>query len=138
MKENKFQNQVKKQLESQAAFIINIHGHRMQKSGLPDLQVLHTRWDGFLELKCEKREASTLQRIVAAKIELRGTPVYVLRCVEKCVGDVYEVYPEYTLENFEGKVIKTFHNLRKLLDILVELSKPIKKEKDNDNDEMAN
>jgi len=119
---NGFQSKVIKQLEKQTAFVMNFHGHRMQKSGWPDLQVIHRRWKGFLELKCEKYEASILQRSVAAKIELRRTPVYVLRCVELDGGGVYSWCGyKYTLENFQGEVIKTFDELRSLLDILVEL-----------------
>jgi len=129
MKENQFQKKVTKQLEKQAAFIINLHGHLMQKSGLPDLQILHTRWDGFLELKVGKNKASVLQRVIAAKIELRGTPVYVLRCVEVDAANLgingaYGIYYDYTIENFEGKIIETFDDLNSLLDILVELKTP--------------
>ena len=51
---NGFQSKVIEQLESQTAFVMNFHGHMMQKSGWPDLEVLHRRWSGFLELKCEK------------------------------------------------------------------------------------
>lgn len=125
MRENKFQKYVIEQLESQAAFVMNFHGHGMQRAGWPDLEVLHTRWDGFLELKCEKYKASALQRVTAAKIELRGTPCYVLRCVETHMDAnfTYSEDTEYTLENFQGDVIKTFYDLRKLLDILVGLSK---------------
>ena len=127
---NGFQQKVIEQLEKQTALIFNIHGHRMQKSGWPDLQIIHRRWKGFLELKCEKYEASALQRIVAAKIELRGTSVYVLRCVEhKYLNpELYNALADplfnyYTLENFQGDIIKTFDDLRSLLDVLVGLEK---------------
>ena len=50
MKERDFQSKVKKQLENQGGFVINIHGHSFQKAGLPDLQVIHRKWKGFLEL----------------------------------------------------------------------------------------
>ena len=124
-----FQQKVIDQLKSQAVFIFNVHGHRGQRSGLPDLLVIHTKWKGWLELKCEKYKASSLQRIQAAKIELREMPVYVLRCVEH-FPDINEVnvntgisgtYCEYTLENFQGGVIKTFDDLGSLLWILIDL-----------------
>lgn len=124
MKENKFQKQVVKQLESQAAFIFNVHGHMIQKSGLPDLLVIHTRWKGWLELKCEKYKASSLQRIKAAMLELREMPVYILRCVEIKYGDTGKkncIGCLYTLENFQGDIIKEFADLGLLLDILCEL-----------------
>lgn len=128
MKENKFQSKVKKQLESQAAFIINVHGHGMQMRGLPDLFVIHRDWKGFLELKVEKGKCSAIQRVVAAKIELRMMPIYVLRCVERseeqpeyegCLIGIN--FYQYTLENFEGKIIKTFDDLSSLLKILIGL-----------------
>ena len=123
MKENKFQKQVKKQLENQGAFIINVHGHGMQVSGLPDLQIIHQRWRGWLELKTEKGKASAIQRIIAAKFELRRVPVYVLRCVETHSGALftYSEDKKYTLENFQGDVIKTFDDLKELLSILIKL-----------------
>ena len=134
MKENKFSKDVVKQLKSQAAFDMNFHGHRMQKSGWPDLQVIHRKWKGFLELKCEKYEASSLQRIIAAKIELRGVPIYVLRCVEvDPTGGHWDIgHPKYEffLENFQGNVIKPFCDLGSLLDVLVGLKN--EKEKNNE------
>ena len=128
MKESKFQKQVKKQLENQGAFVINLHGHMMQRAGLPDLFVLHRKWDGFLELKVEQNKTSAVQRIVAAKIELRGMPIYVLRCREMNLTDIglndEIIGYKYTLENFEGKNISQFDDLSELLSRLVELSKP--------------
>jgi len=129
MKENKFQTQVKKQLENQGAFVINLHGHMMQRSGLPDLFILHMKWDGFLELKVEENKASILQRTVAAKIELRGTPIYVLRCVELDeygwgkFDKWYDKRTKYILENFQNEIIKEFYDLKELLSHLVELNK---------------
>ncbi len=125
MKENKFQTKVVKQLKNQAAFIVNVHGHRMQKSGLPDLLIVHKDWKGWLELKTgkstiKKNQASAIQRIQAAKIELRNMPVYVLRCVERDEG-IYGIYCDYMLENFQQEVVETFSDLSSLLGILIKL-----------------
>jgi len=121
MKENQFQKQVKKTLENQGAFIINIHGHMMQKVGLPDLEIIHRQWTGFLELKIEKNKCSAIQRIIAAKIALRGMPIYVLRCEEINLGEELGITQVYSLENFEGKIIKDYIRLNLLLDILQRL-----------------
>ena len=124
MKESKFQKQIKKQLESQAAFVINVHGHGMQMRGLPDLQIIHRKWKGWLELKVEKNEASVLQRMVAAKIELRGAPIYVLRCVERNKHDMtldFKIQFIYTLENFQGEIIEEINDLNLLLGVLIKL-----------------
>lgn len=128
MKENKFQKDVKKQLKSQAAFVINVHGHLMQKAGLPDLLIIHKDWKGWLELKTgaaelKKNQASPIQRIQAAKIELRNMPVYVLRCVEVSSGAefTYSKDVKYTLENFQEQVMQTFYELKELLGVLMDL-----------------
>ena len=131
MKHGIFQKQVKEQLESQAAFVINITGHRMQKNGLPDLDITHRKWKGRIEIKVGKDPARPLQRIQAVKFELRGVPVYVLRCVETCVetprnkGDDHWLMGEhlfiYTLENFEDEVNVKFSDLSSLLQILIDL-----------------
>lgn len=127
MKENKFQTKLKKILESQCAFVINLHGHSLQRSGLPDLEIIHRRWHGFLELKCGKNKASDIQKSVAAAIELRGVPVYVLRCVDwpknTCNGSAayYSDEHYYYLEDFEGKVVANVGGLDGLLDILAGL-----------------
>lgn len=126
MKERGFQQQVKKQLQKQAAFIINIHGHGMQIRGLPDLFIIHRKWKGFLELKVGKNKCTVIQRIVAAKIELKNMPIYVLRCVEQegfCGGNNYGIYYVYTLENFQNEVIKTFWDIKLLLGFLIEITK---------------
>lgn len=125
MKENKFQTKLKKVLESQCAFVINFHGHALQRSGLPDLEVIHRRWHGFLELKCGKNKASDLQKSVAAAIELRGVPVFIFRCVEHRVTGMYTSVIDpplvYTIEDFEGNVVADVDGLDKFIDILAEL-----------------
>lgn len=126
MKHGKFQKQVKDQLESQAAFVISLSGHRMQKNGLPDLDISHTRWKGRIEIKTEKDPCRPLQRIQAAKFELREVPCYVLRCAKYNPDAMHGIYWTikdfcYSLENFDGKVIKWFDNLHSLLDILCDL-----------------
>ncbi len=123
--ETKFSDRLCKVLESQCAFIINQHGHLFQKSGVPDLQVIHRRWHGFLELKMNKNKPSPIQKSVAAAIELRGVPVYVFRCVEHRVEGMYTSIIDpplvYTIEDFKGNIIADVGNLDGLLDILVGL-----------------
>lgn len=121
MKENEFQKDVIKAVEAKCAYVINIHGHAWQKHGLPDLHIMHRNWTGWLELKCEDYEASTNQRIVAAKIQLRGIPAWVLRCRE-INSRIYGIVGyKITLESFAGKIIKEVPDLDSLLDILVEV-----------------
>lgn len=111
-----FSNRLCKVLESQCAFIINQHGHLFQRSGIPDLQVIHTRWKGFLELKMNKNKPSDIQKSVAAAIELRGVPVYVLRCVGS-----EDTFHSYALEDFEGNVIKLLGTNRRALEGLLDI-----------------
>jgi len=119
MLESKFQKQVKKVLEKQGAFIINIHGHGMQKPGLPDLLVIHPKWTGFLELKTEKNKCSEIQQAIACKIKVRGMPIYVLRNVEFGT-EIYGCIYQYYLENFDGGAIAEILNLNLLLQVLIE------------------
>ncbi len=122
MKENKFQTKLKKVLESQCAFVINFHGHSLQRNGLPDLEVIHKRWVGFLELKCGKNKPSDLQKSVSAAIELRGVPVFIFRCVEELGGAAERgSFYIHTLEDFEGTVVARVKYLDELLDILAGL-----------------
>ncbi len=117
-----FSDQLCKVLESQCAWILNVHGHSMQRSGVPDLQVIHRRWHGFLELKMNKNKPSAKQESVAAAIELRNVPVFVFRCVapDNCSKRLWDEY-EYTLEDFEGRIVARINGLDKLLDILADL-----------------
>ena len=117
-----FANQLCKVLKSRCAWILNFHGHLMQRSGVPDLQVIHRRWHGFLELKMNKNGASPKQKSVAAAIELRNVPVFVFRCVafDNCAGGHWDEY-EYVLEDFEKHVVARVNRLDELLDILVDL-----------------
>lgn len=116
--ETKFSERLCKVLESQCAFIINMHGHLFQRSGIPDLQILHRRWDGFLELKVGENKPSDLQEKVAKKIQDRGTSCYVFR--EVITNDLLGKI-SYQLEDFQGKIITKVNSLDKLLDVLVGL-----------------
>jgi hypothetical protein len=94
----------------------------LQRSGVPDLEVIHRRWLGFLELKMNKNGASPKQKSVAAAIELRNVPVFVFRCVafDNCAGGHWDKY-EYILEDFERHVVTKVARLDGLLDILAGL-----------------
>jgi hypothetical protein len=125
--ESYFQNKVKKQLEKDGAFIINLHGHGWQKKGLPDLEIIHRKWDGFLELKVENNKASVIQKAISEKIIKRDRPCYVLRCITKLDvdGEFVNFYKfKYTIENFNGEIIIEFKDLKNLLSLLVELTDP--------------
>lgn len=127
-----FSNRLCKVLESQCAFIINVHGHMMQKAGISDLQVIHRRWKGFLELKMNKNKPSDLQVKFAKKVITRGVPCYVFRCVETLTyggaksSDPW-TYPDYIyqLEDFYGKIIAKVNRLNRLIDILAELESKV-------------
>lgn len=125
MLENDFQKDVIKAVEAKCAFVINIHGHAWQKSGLPDLHIMHKNWTGWLELKCENYEASTIQRITAAKIQLRGISAWVLRCrtinIRAMSTYSYAIHAQLTLETFGGEIVKQVPTLEELLDVLVEV-----------------
>lgn len=79
--ESTFQGHVIDDLEGVGAFVFNVHGHGMQKAGLPDLQIYSPIWTGHLELKVEKRSVEDLQRIQMRRLNERGTAAFVLRLV---------------------------------------------------------
>lgn len=109
MKENKFQKKVVEALIAKTAWILNVHGHRMQKSGVPDLQVVHRRWCGYLELKVGKNKCSPIQKQVIKKIKDRGFPVFVLRYIENPLVDstLYkgQFYNFINIENEDGNTL---------------------------------
>ena len=59
--------------------VLNLHGHMMQAPGWPDLYVAHWKWAGWLELKTEKDEPTTLQAQVIRDLKRRGVPAFVAR-----------------------------------------------------------
>lgn len=125
MKESRFQKKVIGILTKQAAFIINMHGHLMQRPGIPDLFVVHRDWTGFLELKVgpgrfKKNRPSDIQKSVAKKINARRVPCYVLRCVD-IDTEICDLYCNYNIETFDGKLIRKFPDLATLLEILIAL-----------------
>ena len=123
MHENKFQKKVIDALKKRPVFIINLHGHLMQRAGLPDLKIIHSQWHGFLELKVGVNKPNAIQKAVAKKIAARGVPVYILRCVEEDYSGLGDTYCKYTLEDFKGKVIKYILDLNDLLNTLIRLKK---------------
>lgn len=79
MLESKFQEKLMKRLEEAGAFLFKVHGHVMQQSGMPDLQVYHRTWTGHLELKTKRNSCTVLQREVIRSLKRRGTFAHVLR-----------------------------------------------------------
>jgi len=83
MNHSDFQKKVSELLKNKGCWLFNIHGHRMQKRGVPDLLVIGLRWKGFLEFKIGRDKCSRVQQNEMEKIERRGMPCYVLRYDEE-------------------------------------------------------
>lgn len=77
--ERDFQRKILVALTSERAYTFNVHGHAMQKSGLPDLYVAHTIWTGWLELKTKGGRYSPIQIAESLKLIRCGVPVFGLR-----------------------------------------------------------
>jgi hypothetical protein len=88
---------VKKELENCGAWVFNVHGHAMQRAGVPDLYVAHRKFHGWLELKVDNNSCSTLQKIVLRDLNARGVAAYVLRMKKG----------KTTLEDCDGEVVAT-------------------------------
>jgi len=102
MKESAFQSKVIAVLKSRGAWVLNIHGggdprRGMQKSGVPDLLVIHRKWRGFLELKIKNRDLSPLQKHVCQELVDRWFPVYVLRFNNKLNNITIEDWEEHKI-----------------------------------------
>lgn len=78
MKESEFSREICAGLESVGSKILNVHGHRFQSAGWPDLYVCG-RWTGWVELKVESRKPTSLQIIVMKDLLVRGVPAFVVR-----------------------------------------------------------
>lgn len=78
MKESKFQSEIVCGLESVGSKVLNLHGHRFQSGGWPDLYVCG-RWTGWVELKVGNAKPSALQIIVMKDLLIRGVPAFVVR-----------------------------------------------------------
>lgn len=74
-----FQKKVTKLLKSKGCWILNVHGHKMQKSGVPDFLVISRKFNGFIEIKIGKDTCSPIQKAVIKKLKERDFLVYVLR-----------------------------------------------------------
>jgi len=97
MRETQFQQTLSKKLRDAGALVLNVHGHRMQVRGWPDLQVYSHLWTGHLELKCEKGKCSSEQRHVLRELRKRGSLAFVLRNKEGAL----------TLETPEGEFVSS-------------------------------
>lgn len=76
---SQFQRKVTKLLKSKGCWTHNVHGHRMQKRGVPDFLVISRKWNGFIEIKIDKDKCSPIQKHVIKELKERHFPVYVLR-----------------------------------------------------------
>lgn len=91
MKETEFQRLLIRGLESVGAIVFNIHGHRYQKSGIPDFYCAvgsgaGGEWSGWIEVKVGKGAVSGLQVIRMKDLLRRGVPAFVVRWLD---GNVY-------------------------------------------------
>ena len=78
MKETKFQADLVAKLKAGGAYTFNVHGHAMQASGWPDLQVYSPVWTGHLELKVGRNKAAPLQNARIRELRRRGVFAFVL------------------------------------------------------------
>ena len=85
MLERDFAKLINGALESVGAFTFNVHGHRMQKSGMPDTYCAHPQWTGWTELKVGQNKPSPVQINVMKDMLRRGVPAFVVRYRERVV-----------------------------------------------------
>lgn len=97
MRESHFQKKIVKLLRDKGCWVLNVHGERMQKRGVPDLLVIGLGWKGFLEIKVGNNKCTEIQKVVMKKIERRNFAVYVLRYDEKL--DAIQI------ENWKGEML---------------------------------
>ena len=122
LREGKFCKRLKDILENQCAWVFNVHGHGMQKAGVPDLHIIHRKWAGYLELKAEKNKPTGLQKKIGNQIRARNYPCFVFRSVDVRLDHQGNAISwNYFIEDFDGNVIATVANLTKTIDMLVEL-----------------
>ncbi len=111
-----FQKQVTNMLKTKGAWILNVHGHMMQKVGIPDFQCIHRRWSGFIEIKTGKGQCSLIQKKVIRELKDRYYPALVLRPTELTIRSSH--YAQIIIENERGIEMRLC-NFDDLLDTLV-------------------
>ncbi len=79
VKEREFSGQIKAALESAGCWVFNVHGHRMQKAGVPDLYVASRLWTGWIELKIGDGKPSLMQVMQMKDLLRRNVPAFVVR-----------------------------------------------------------
>lgn len=108
--ESRFQAQVMKYIKSRGGEVFNVHGHPMQRRGVPDLWVCLNGVQVWLELKWERGTYKTIQLITMEKFRKAGALAYGLRSIGG----------EFWLEEGENVILRC-----KTLDELFE-SEPIR------------
>ncbi len=87
------------------AKVFNVHGHAMQQSGWPDLQVYSPHLPNHMvhmELKVKRNQASAVQRDKIRKLRRRGTFAWVVRAVGLDLQfEDADGYVEFTIENWQ-------------------------------------
>ena len=74
-----FSNEIRHALEALGAMVFKVHGHGMQESGWPDLQVYHPQWTGHIETKVGDRNCTTGQKLKIRDLRQRNTHAIVVR-----------------------------------------------------------
>lgn len=86
IKESKLQEIVKKKLEAAGCLVFNIHGHAMQRAGIPDLYIVHRQFRGWVELKTET-DLSKIQEKTIHDLIRRGDTAFVVRLRGTLIGE---------------------------------------------------
>lgn len=103
--EGKWTKKVVKALEDSGAITFKVHGHAMQESGWPDLQVYYGGKVWHLELKTGHRGCEPLQKHKIKELLRVGIHAYVFALREDGMW----------LENWDGSRIFEVEHLRQLL-----------------------
>ena len=91
MKESDLQRRVLQWLNSVGAYAINIHGHEMQESGIPDILFCMKGLFGAIELKMPGNKPSKLQEYHMERIDKAGGVAFVAYSLEQVQAVMVQV-----------------------------------------------
>lgn len=95
-KESAIVAQIVKRLRARGDYVVKLHGGPMQRSGLPDLLVIHQGHVVFLEVKRPGEQVTAIQEHTLGELRRHGATVAVVRSADEAerVIDAAQGEPE--------------------------------------------
>lgn len=101
-RESRFQSELVQRLRDRGGLVFNVHGHRMQEPGWPDIYVAVLKREAWFELKVDGGGLTKKQELVLRRLRAQDRHARVVRWVNKTMTTQVELETGEILSTHTG------------------------------------